>query len=370
MTDDADFARIARWATGELDAVEADVTTFWIQQDPERIRLAEALTRITDVGSQWDARRAVMRWRGEVAPTSGNVTLAATRRPPIRSAERIRTVLIPRASSVRWPLRAAAIVTFAVGAATFLVSHRPPTAIVQVPIPAREVITKRGERATLDLADGSRVMLGPESHLVIPGRFNEANNARSRELALSGEAYFVVRHDSTRPFRVATATAITEDVGTSFVVNAYPEMRGTRVVVKEGSVALRRPGVADSGAPPESMAPLMVVMAGNLARLDESGRVRLVRKVNTASYLAWTQGSIVIDGARLSDAIPQLERWYDLDITLGDGALRERRLTGSFTNASEERMLEQLGVALGVRVTRTGRTVVLSMQPGVRPTGE
>ncbi len=57
---------------------------------------------------------------------------------------------------------------------------------------------------------------------------------------LEGEGYFEVTHDARRPFRVHAGDALTEDLGTRFVVRAYPELAAVDVAVAEGVVSLRR----------------------------------------------------------------------------------------------------------------------------------
>ena len=110
----------------------------------------------------------------------------------------------------------------------------------------REIATTRGQQATLDLADGTRVTLAADSKLRIPPSFGRAgtDGVRRRDVELQGELFDVV-HNTTRPFVVHTTTAVTKDVGTSFVISAYPEAHMTEVVVVSGSVGLwDRPGVS------------------------------------------------------------------------------------------------------------------------------
>jgi ferric-dicitrate binding protein FerR (iron transport regulator) len=195
------------------------------------------------------------------------------------------------------------------------------------------------------------VVLAAESRLRIPTDFNSVNH--TRDLYLDGAAFFDVHHDSTRPFRVHTATGVAEDVGTAFVVTEYPETRGMHVVVASGVVAVKRGGGRD-GAPP-----LLTVRAGNLARLDTTGTATLTRHVNVASYLAWTRGGLGFDGTPLREALPQIMRWYDLDLTLGDSALAERRITASFEDEPASRVIQRLALALGLRVEQRGTTTIL-----------
>ena len=98
-----------------------------------------------------------------------------------------------------------------------------------------------GKRDSVRLADGSRVILGPASQLVVPAAFGQ----RGREVELHGEAYFDVVHDTTRPFVVRAGDATIRDIGTSFAVRSDSGPR-LQVVVTAGAVALR--GRTDSAA--------------------------------------------------------------------------------------------------------------------------
>jgi len=57
--------------------------------------------------------------------------------------------------------------------------------------------------------------------------------------------------------------------------------------------------------------------------------------------------------------LPQLARWYDVDIRLGDSSIGARRLTATFRDQPVSVVLDLVGLSLGLRVERTGRTVVL-----------
>jgi transmembrane sensor len=164
---------------------------------------------------------------------------------------------------------------------------------------------------------------------------------------LEGQAYFDVKHDSARPFEVRTAAGVARDIGTQFVVRAYPETRGMRVAVAEGVAAL--------GAP--SAAPLLTLVEGDLGNLDSAGVATLSRGANLRPYLAWAEGTLVFDGARLGDALTELGRWYDLEIRLADPSLAERRLTATFTNEPAPQVLERIARVLRLEVRQSGRVV-------------
>jgi ferric-dicitrate binding protein FerR (iron transport regulator) len=223
----------------------------------------------------------------------------------------------------------------------------------------REVTTQRGQRAVLDLADGSRVILGAESRLRIPTGFGGSAREDSRDLYLDGKAYFEVRHDNEHPFRVHTETGVAEDVGTSFVVTAYPETNGMEVAVTSGAVSLDRPAVPAgagraSGQEAGSTRPMLTLTRGDLARLDSAGTATLTRNVDLSPYLAWAQGRLVFDDTRLGDAVAELARTYDLDIRLADSTLADRRFNASFGDETPSQVMQRIALTLDLRVERHG----------------
>jgi transmembrane sensor len=210
----------------------------------------------------------------------------------------------------------------------------------------REIATTKGQRAEVKLGDGSKVILGVASRL----RFPADLGAGARELELEGSAYFEVVHDSARPFLVRTANAVAEDLGTRFVVTAYPENRSTQVVVAEGRVAL-------AGLDPR--AERTPLAAGELGQLADGDPAPKVRRVNPAQYTAWTQGELVFRDSPLSNVVAELRRWYDVDLRVGDSSIANVLLTASFNAESLDEALTYITTVMPVRTARTGRHVTL-----------
>jgi ferric-dicitrate binding protein FerR (iron transport regulator) len=68
-----------------------------------------------------------------------------------------------------------------------------------------------------DLPDGSTVLLAANSTL----RYQQAFAAHQREFYLDGQAFFDVRTDKNRPFKVHSGPLYTTVLGTSFQITAY-----------------------------------------------------------------------------------------------------------------------------------------------------
>lgn len=250
---------------------------------------------------------------------------------------------------------AAAVVLVAASVAVVLRSRQGGASV-------REVVTRPSQTAALELPDGSRITLAPASRLRLPADLGAPRVGGARDVYLEGEAYLDIKHDSRRPFRVHTAGAIVEDAGTAFVVTAYRETQGVRVAVASGQVALyAEPPVqrVAGGATPALERPLLALEQGDLALLASTGVATLTHHANLQPYLAWTQGNLAFDGTRLGDAVPQLERWYDVRIGLADSSLADRRLTATFRRESLAQVLELLALSLDLRVEHQESAVLL-----------
>src|SRR6266704_1444152 len=235
---------LARYLAGECTPAEArDVEQRCAASPAHQARL--------------DTLRAIWNARGASRPWDVEGMWARVRRTMRAEARRG-----PAKRERRWlaaPLAAAAVLLLLAGAAyTTLNTRRPPP-------PMREYATARGQRGTLQLPDGTRLILAPHSRLRIPADFGR----RAREVFLEGEALFTVVHDATRPFRVRAKGALAEDIGTRFDLRAYPEDSAVAVAVAEGAVALGRAVESSGKVAPEGV----VVRSGEVATLAPRGVV-------------------------------------------------------------------------------------------------
>jgi transmembrane sensor len=332
---------IARFVAGKCPPEEAERIAAWIDADPERRRYVESLRRTWELGElplrRWGTERA---WAELVERRTDH--RRGVRLPLIASVP-LRTTL----------LRVAAAVILVAGAA-LLWRVLPVTRDHATNIPPRyqEYATRPGQRAELRLPDGSRVMLSVDSRIRVPADFGAA----SRQVALEGEAFFDVQHDSTHAFRVNTARGVVEDLGTEFVVSAYPENRSMWVAVASGIVTLES---RDSAAPRHAPVRLTRRDVGVL----DSTRVDVRHDVDLDPYVGWTTGNLVFEGVPLGLALPRIERWYDVDIHLADSSLATRHFTATLRDAPLEYVLDLLALSFDVRVERQGRSILLTPKP-------
>jgi ferric-dicitrate binding protein FerR (iron transport regulator) len=61
----------------------------------------------------------------------------------------------------------------------------------------------------------------------------------------------------------------------------------------------------------------------------------------------------------LVEAVPELNRWYDADIRLGDKVIQQQRIVGGFKAGSITDLVSILEMTYNVRVEREGRVLTL-----------
>jgi transmembrane sensor len=362
LPNDEVASAIVRVLSGDLPEREEIELRRWLDADPERHQLFEEIRAVWDEAGivssapdSWDTRAL----RKRIIASRDVNRRSAKRSPPL-----------PRLASRHWRevnwIKAAAVLLVIGGAA--LVRFGIPSPFRGQPTsraPMREVVTTRGEQATLDLVDGTRVILAADSKLRIPVDYREHSRSGSRrELDLEGKAYFKVLHDSARPFIVRTATAVTEDLGTEFVVEAYPESRATQVVVASGAVTFGRSLMTDramtrSRDTRSAQEPVLHLTRGSLGRMDSEGTATFARNIHVDEHLSWTKGILVFRSTPLDEAVLELNRWYDVDIRLATTALARRRITAELRNEPFEVALRRLTMTLGVDARRGDGAITL-----------
>jgi transmembrane sensor len=347
MTTDIDWAILDRYFSGGCAADEVAAVRRWVDHDPANAETLASVKRIWEeagiVPQRFDSEAALRAMYARVeAPTPLHLP---TRAPRLHAMPSI----APRHRRAwRWGAAAAVAAAIVAGVALVGTARDAPPVIDRTPLPGRVYATTTGQRADLLLPDGTRVSLNVASELRVPSAYGVG----ARDVYLSGEAYFDVRHDARRPFRVHTQDAVAEDLGTAFVVRAYEVDSASTVVVASGRVALRG-GAPDAGHG-------VSLTAGQLGRLDATGMAVVVPAVNVGDYLAWRAGALVFRDTPLAEAARELGRWYGVDVTITDSVMARGPVNGAFVDQPLDVVLGILAPSLDARITRQANHVRIS----------
>lgn len=164
-----------------------------------------------------------------------------------------------------------------------------------------EVEVPTGEKMTLMLADGTKIIANSRTIVRYPKRFD----GESREVYVKGEAYFDVAHDAEHPFLVHSDNFRVKVLGTKFNVNNY-DTSDSQVVLVQGSVELKTTNNDRVRMKPNE-----------LVNLQEGGFAEK-RLVNTDEYTCWMQGMINLDGEGLESVAQRLGHYYGVTILFDD----------------------------------------------------
>jgi transmembrane sensor len=183
---------------------------------------------------------------------------------------------------------------------------------------------------TVQLADGSTVVLSPQSALkVLDG------DSRQVEL-LKGQAYFQVAPDPQHPFIARAGQLSVRVLGTAFDLDLQHDV--AEVALEHGQVQ------AENTQPPLSER----LMPGQRLKFSwPSGKVERTSLAPT-QVAAWRSGSLFIENQSVAEIVDHLQRYTSGWIVITDPALKARRITGVYDLSDPSRALKALAQSLGV----------------------
>jgi ferric-dicitrate binding protein FerR (iron transport regulator) len=214
---------------------------------------------------------------------------------------------------------------------------------------ARTHVAATAQLAIVTLDDGTRVMLTPESRLIVPKQFGEL----MRAVKLDGEATFTVTPGQRKPFEVRAADTKTVVTGTVFTVRAFASESAVVVAVQQGGATVQ---VGDS---------LRAVTAGH-AVLVSKKTMREPSASELQEATTWNDKTLTIANRQLRDVLPQLKRWYGLDIKVIDRPLLDRMVTLQASLDSPNEAITGVSKSANVKFGYEGKTMVFTDAKGAK----
>jgi ferric-dicitrate binding protein FerR (iron transport regulator) len=231
-------------------------------------------------------------------------------------------LLVLQRRSSWWRVAAAAVVVVVAGAVFWGVRRGVevgrPASVAVADVSAAGVVQtmETGDRKrVVHLPDGSMVLLNRNSRLDYPRVFGDT----SREVVLSGEAYFDVMHLAGRPFIVHTGKLSTRVLGTTFNIRAYPEDKAIAITVTSGRVQVLN-----------ERASVGMLVADQQIRYDVSGETIVQKKVDVRPLVAWRPSEVSFDDITMEEAARRVGEWFGVTVHFVNPALKDCRITASF----------------------------------------
>jgi transmembrane sensor len=212
------------------------------------------------------------------------------------------------------------------------------------------VYASANERGKIvNLPDGSVVNLNSNSYI----QYSKHFNAKTREIKLTGEAFFEVKPDKNKPFTVYANQARIRVLGTSFNVDAKAEDQQVEVYVSAGIVELSESGEKDN----------MKLLEPGMIGLLHNSKITALQAENENS-MAWKTGNISFNLLTLQEAIAILNEIYDVKIICRESGIDTVRFEKGerFHNESLDDILKVICIQNNLKVEKSDDLIYLSRQ--------
>lgn len=208
-----------------------------------------------------------------------------------------------------------------------------------------EYATLTGQQRTVDLRDGSSMVLDTDSDVVV----SYGDDVRRVDLR-RGRAQFHVHGDKQWPFVVHANGGTVTAVGTMFQVRLDGDR--TEVTLLEGRLAVAT--LTDHQARHASL------VAKQQLEFARSGLIGPVQPADMVSAEGWTQGKLFVHDWRLPALLAEMNRYSATRLEIGDPALRDVRISGVFRTGDQQTLLQVLQQGWSIQSTQTssGRVVL------------
>ncbi|HMF70830.1 MAG TPA: FecR domain-containing protein [Flavitalea sp.] len=174
--------------------------------------------------------------------------------------------------------------------------------------------TPRGRQYHIVLSDGTSVWLNASSSIRYPVVFDNI----SRTVEISGEVYFEVSKEVSRPFYVnIPGRGQIRVMGTHFNVNAYTDENLMKTTLLEGSVE-----VSSSSDKQKLLPGQQAILNGSVIQLNNA--------IDTFQVMGWKRGMFEFNNTSIPVLMRQISRWYDIDVRL-EGNVSGRKLGGGIS---------------------------------------
>ncbi|MCX6226242.1 MAG: FecR domain-containing protein [Bacteroidia bacterium] len=204
-----------------------------------------------------------------------------------------------------------------------------------------QVIIPYGKRSQVTLPDGSHIWLNSGSQLSYPPEFS----GNSREVYLSGEAFFDITPDPQKPFFVITKDIKIRVLGTRFNVFAYIEEQSTQTVLLEGKVTIGKNAF---------LAKTEVMEPGERVVYHKKNEEFIKDKVDVNYYTSWLYGYLIFENEPTPEVFKKLERYYNQTIILENG-LDNISFSGKLDLKEDIKdVLESITYTSSVKIIREG----------------
>lgn len=307
---------IQKYLHGKTTEEEEQQLLLWIHQSPDN---EKQLFAQKDIWDTYGFRSNQKNYNPDIELDLLNRQIAAGKSK--------RTIAFSRIVQIA----AVVLVVFGLGWASQFISF---TGKRPVQITLREISVPKGQVNQVFLADGTRIWINSETQLVIPSIFSP----KDRVVKLSGEAFFEVAKDKSRPFRVEVNGQEIEVLGTSFNIRAYENSNEIETTLETGQIRLK------------TGSRITLLNPGDQSVFDRTNNQLSMNKVDPVDFSTWKDGRYEFQNKDLIEVFKIVERWYDVEITADQAYFKGMHFSGVIKrNKDAKHFLELLNLSIPIK---------------------
>ncbi|MBB6612643.1 FecR domain-containing protein [Pontibacter sp. Tf4] len=243
-------------------------------------------------------------------------------------------------------IRRWAVIAFACASAFLIVILRKPADKAPVANPTEWVTTYNppGQRSTIQLTDGSTIILNANSTLTYPKAFR----GETREVKLEGEAFFEIARNPQQPFIVRADKLTTTVLGTKFNIRFTPGKDKIEVALVEGSIKV--------GA--DDLQQEVILKPNQQITYSETDKTLTTTAFNAGELLGWTNGTLSFHNASFKEVSDKLYQNYGITL-LNESPNKQWSYSGRFENKNYLAVIKSICYAKRLSYTIQQDTVII-----------
>jgi transmembrane sensor len=283
---------------------------------------------------------------------------------------------VPPRNRIQWLWLATGV---AASVLIFFLVFSPAGKKADKPVAGNTISTRPGSKSKVELPDGTQVWLNADSKLTYGQHFLGS----TREVTLTGEAYFDVAHATSVetgqriPFIIHTSSIDIKVLGTAFNVRSYPGEKTIETALIRGSVEVTLHNNSDKKIVLKPDEKLIVrndnatVISTKTEQADSAvintdepmitlSKIRPYKEDTSAHYeTMWVKNKLAFENESFDRMLPELERWYNVTILIKNESLKGLHFTGVFENKSLADVMEALSYSRGFHYDIQGAQVTI-----------
>lgn len=326
-----------KYFNNKATPVEAQTVIEWFETHEGEQYLKERLEIDKNLMNRNDLR--------EVVPELDSDELYKSIQSKINKKKNVFSVR--RTDWLGYAMKAAASVLVILTASLFTITHQQY--LSEQVVEKEPIIFHTGEEQhrEIKLRDGTIVLMNSNSEIVVSPDYMHG----SREISLTGEAYFDVEKDPEKPFVIYGNQSLVKVLGTAFNMRSFPGQENVQVAVTEGEVLLTTTLLENTG---QTAVILSKGQYGYLNNVD--GSIKVDDKA-IENYLVWKNGRLNFENLTLENVCVQLNRLYSVECKYEYEEIKNLNLTANFSNESLEKTLSVIALSLDLEIDRENNQV-------------